>query len=133
MNKIFKSTKNYFDLNKNVKGEDFIEHIRLRSPELEKETPSKTTAKKQKLITQIFLYVGIFLGVLFSDFVYQYQSGLSNFHLPIAKIIFSLAIAICLIPIVYDKLKINPSSHFMYQFAFFFQQGILWKTIFQLF
>lgn len=95
--------------------------------------PKVKWPKEHTPLGQIFLYFGIFLGVFFSDFVYQYQSDLSDFHFSIGSLIFSIAISICLIPLLYDKLKIKPGSPYIYQFSLFFQQGILWKTIFQLF
>ena len=81
-------------------------------------------------IRQIFMYFGIFIGVFFSTAVSQFKSGESfNIIINVGTILISAIIALILIPIVYEKLNLNPSLPFIVQFGLFVQSGVFWHVI----
>lgn len=79
---------------------------------------------------QVFMYLGVFIGVLFSAGVNQFRSGESiTFGLTVGKFMMSAIIALITIPIVYEKLSLNPGKPFLYQFALFVQNGVFWNVL----
>jgi len=81
-------------------------------------------------ISQILMYLGIFIGVLFSSVVNQFAKG-DNFSITvnISILLISAVISFTLIPIVYEKLKLNPGAPFIVQFGIFIQNGVFWHVI----
>ncbi|MGD2250980.1 MAG: hypothetical protein PVF58_21490 [Candidatus Methanofastidiosia archaeon] len=103
----------YFDLNDRArKGEPARDVSGLASP-----------------VRQLAMYIGIFLGVIFSTAVEQFREGVSiGLTLTTGKILISAIIAIMIIPTVYEKLNLNPEAPFIVQFGLFVQNGVFWSV-----
>lgn len=100
--------------------------------EVKREEEKKQMAPSVKLspIRQILLYLGIFIGVLFSSAVNQFAKGDSfSITINISILLISAIISFTLIPIVYEKLKLNPGAPFIVQFGIFIQNGVFWHVI----
>ena len=135
----------YFDLNKRaLKGRERF--IKLGSREVTQKKPSllgfriqnsKTQPENQSkdlgglsLSRQIFMYIGVFVGVLFSPLVDQIkQGGHASISFPLGQIVASSIIALVIIPTVYEKLNLNPQAPFIVQFGILVQNGIFWQVI----
>lgn len=80
---------------------------------------------------QISMYFGLFIGVFLSTAISQFKSGEEiNISVSIGAILISAVIALILIPIVYEKLRLNPAAPFIVQFGLFVQNGVFWHVIF---
>jgi len=126
------NTKNiliYFDLNKRARKAG-IPIAATHHTTIIGSRRKKRLSSQMSLGYQIFMYIGIFLGVLFSNFVSQLDKGNNiDVSFTLGKIIFSSFIALIITPITYEKLKISPSSPFIVQFGFFVQHGLFWQVI----
>jgi len=101
--------------------------------EITKEEEKRQMAPSVKLspLKQIFMYLGILLGVLFSSAVNQFAKENSiSITINIGILLISAIIAFMLIPIVYEKLKLNPEAPLLVQFGIFIQNGVFWHVIF---
>ncbi|MBU7018344.1 MAG: hypothetical protein HXS44_12610 [Theionarchaea archaeon] len=79
---------------------------------------------------QLTMYVGLFVGVLFSAAVSQFRSGEDiTLALTTGKVIGSAIIALMIIPHVYGKLRLDPESPLLVQFGLFVQNGVFWSVI----
>jgi len=88
------------------------------------------TKSKLSIAEQLFMYLGIVIGILFSTYVSQFKSG-DEFVIQFKwnAIIVSLIIGLILIPTVYEKLKIRSDSPFIVRFGLFVQNGVFWQVI----
>ena len=81
---------------------------------------------------QILLYVGTVIGVLFSSVIMEFNSGnpvsLAGFN--ITTLLISAVIALFIIPVVYEKLKVMPDTPILVRFGLFVQQGVFWQVAF---
>lgn len=128
----------YFDLNNRVSKawiqiSQTTKEIRTEAEgEVKRVEEIRQIAPSVKLspISQILMYLGIFIGVLFSSVVNQFAKG-DNFSITvnISILLISAVIAFTLIPIVYEKLKLNPGAPFIVQFGIFIQNGVFWHVI----
>jgi hypothetical protein len=104
----------YFDLRQNV-------------------LPKLTTGnerKSMKVVEQILLYLGILIGVFFSDFVMEFEKDVAlHFEISVTKFIVSSIITIVIVPLVYEKLDVDPRAPFIVQFGLFVQNGFFWRAI----
>lgn len=102
----------YFDLNKHV---------------------SKNIEKQEDLNTgqQILMYFGVFIGVFFSSVVNEFKKGeVINLRVDAPTLIVSAIVALVIIPVAYEKLKLNAKVPFIVRFGLFVQNGVFWQVIF---
>jgi hypothetical protein len=132
--------KEYFDLNnralkswkKNgmtvvIKGVPDIfpetgEHLSWKSPERNEESNISVTR-------QLLMYTGVFIGVLLSTAVAHFGSGSTDPTITAGEIILSAVIALVIVPLVYEKLDLNPKAPFIVQFGLFVQNGVFWHVL----
>ncbi len=129
----------YFDLNNRVSKawsqiSEASSEIRTEAEgEIKKEEEKKQMVPSVKLspIRQILMYLGIFIGILFSSAVNQFAKGGSvSITINIGILVISAIISFMIIPNVYEKLKLNPGAPFIVQFGIFVQNGVFWHVIF---
>ena len=75
------------------------------------------------------MYLGTFLGIVFSTAICQFRSGDIQLTIPIGEIILSAVIAVVIIPLVYEKLMLNPRAPLIVQFGIFVQNGVFWHVL----
>jgi hypothetical protein len=81
-------------------------------------------------ISQVFLYIGILIGVVFSNAVTQFSGGTEpKITINVVTVVISAIVALVIVPYVYQKLTVDPKSPFIVQFGFFVQHGIFWQVI----
>jgi uncharacterized Tic20 family protein len=81
---------------------------------------------------QLLMYVGIFIGVLFSSAVAQFKNGNQiSFKINLATIIISAVVALIIVPQAFEKLKMQSSAPLIVRFGFFVQNGVVWRVIFE--
>ncbi len=79
------------------------------------------------IIRQIVMYIGVFVGILFSTAVSQLQSEEAiSMAMNAGRIIVSAIVAFMIVPQVYQRL--NPESPFIVQFGVFVQNGVFWSV-----
>lgn len=81
------------------------------------------------ILRQVLMYFGAFLGVLLSSAIMQFRSGITDPAISIPEVVLSAAIAFVIIPVVYEKLNLNPDAPFIVQFALFVQNGVFWHML----
>jgi hypothetical protein len=81
------------------------------------------------ILRQVLMYLGAFLGVLLSSAIMQFRSGSIDPTISIPRVILSAAVAFVIIPVVYEKLNLNPDAPFIVQFAIFVQNGVFWHML----
>ena len=117
----------YFDLNERVqKG--------LKNNGVLEKTPMTDSSEDPKppalsLPHQLLMYVGTFLGIVFSTAICQFRSGSITLEFPIGEIMLSAVIAVVIIPLVYEKLMLNPRAPLIVQFGIFVQNGVFWHVL----
>jgi hypothetical protein len=119
----------YFDLNDRVqKGLKNNGGIIEKDPGL---TDSSRAPEISVLsfIHQLLMYLGTFLKIVFSTAICQFRSGNIQLTLPIGEIILSAVIAVVIIPLVYEKLMLNPRAPLIVQFGIFVQNGVFWHVL----
>ena len=82
------------------------------------------------LMHQLLMYLGTFLGVLLSTAVNHFINA-ENFELTatLGGVVVSAAIALVIIPLVYEKLMLNPKAPLIVQFGLFVQNGVFWHVL----
>jgi hypothetical protein len=120
----------YFDLNERVqKG------LKNNGGSLREKDPGLTDSSRAPEISvlsflhQLLMYLGTFLGIVFSTAICQFRSGNIQLTLPIGEIILSAVIAVVIIPLVYEKLMLNPRAPLIVQFGIFVQNGVFWHVL----
>ena len=79
---------------------------------------------------QVSLYLGLFIGVLFSDLISALSQGVpAHWNLTVVKVVGSAIAAIAYAPQSWEKLKVDPEAPFLYQFSLFVQSGLLWRAV----
>ena len=130
----------YFDLNERFKkafaGPDCSSDD--ESPEIseidEKDSDCAPGApgeiKHLSISDQLIMYLGVLMGVLFSSYVGELADGKAiNIVFTLSIVIVSLIVALMIIPVVYEKLNINPAAPYIVQLGIFVQNGVFWYTI----
>ena len=97
--------------------------------ELENETQENTEVPTITLIHQIVMYLGTFMGVLLSTAVTHFRSGNADLTITVSEVILSAVIAFIIVPLVYEKLIVNPKAPFIVQFGLFVQNGVFWHIL----
>ena len=72
---------------------------------------------------QLLMYLGVLIGVYFSGMI-RAQSSKSTFVL-------AAFIALTIVPVVFEKLSINPKAPLLVRFGLFVQSGVFWDVMFQ--
>ena len=82
------------------------------------------------LMHQLLMYLGTFLGVLLSTAVNHFIN-VESFELTVTfgEVVVSAAIAFVIIPLVYEKLMLNPKAPLIVQFGIFVQNGVFWHVL----
>jgi hypothetical protein len=78
---------------------------------------------------QVAMYLGTFIGVLLSTTVTQFQAGNANLTLTVYEVVLSAVVAFVIIPVVYEKLQLDPGVPFVVQFGLFVQNGVFWHIV----
>lgn len=129
----------FFDLNN--RALKALSQISEASAEIRTEAEGEVKREKEKIqmapsvklspIRQILMYLGIFIGILFSSAVNQFaEGGNVSITINIGILLISAIISFMIIPYVYEKLKLNPGAPFIVQFGIFVQNGVFWHVIF---
>ena len=130
--------KQYFDLNERVKkawennNGGSLHHGTMAAAHSETEkldTPEPDELPYLSILRQVLMYLGAFVGVLLSSAIMQFRSGAADPAISIPEVILSAAIAFVIIPVVYEKLNLNPDAPFIVQFAIFVQNGVFWHML----
>jgi hypothetical protein len=132
--------KKYFDLNNRthnpwnqnlnsliVKGQPDVfpesgEHLSWKSPAVQNPTYLSVTR-------QLLMYLGTFIGVLLSTAVAHFRTGNVDLTITVGEVAVSAVIALVIIPLVYEKLNLNPGAPFIVQFGLFVQNGVFWHVL----
>jgi hypothetical protein len=132
--------RKYFDLNNRthnpwnqnlnsliVKGQPDVfpesgEHLSWRSPAVQNPTYLSVTR-------QLLMYLGTFIGVLLSTAVAHFRTGNIDLTITVGEVLVSAVIALVIIPLVYEKLNLNPKAPFIVQFGLFVQNGVFWHVL----
>jgi membrane protein YdbS with pleckstrin-like domain len=81
-------------------------------------------------MSQVFLYIGVLIGVIFSNAVTQFSGGTEpKIAIDVVTVVISAIVSLMIVPYVYQKLTLDPKSPFLVQFGFFVQHGIFWQVI----
>ncbi len=151
----------YFDLNRraafSLRRHDVkaVPHISLRSrtglPSISRSKGTKTSAgpaslgpprkysapsggrpwKPISVADQVVMYLGVFIGVLFSSAVQQFKSGrVTDLNITWGVLAIASVVALAIIPIVFQKLSIRPDAPFLVRFGLFVQSGVFWHVVF---
>ncbi|MBU7046660.1 MAG: hypothetical protein HXS54_09510 [Theionarchaea archaeon] len=97
--------------------------------QLENETLENTEVPTITLIHQIVMYLGTFMGVLLSTAVTHFRFGNADLTITVSEVILSAVIAFIIVPLVYEKLIVNPKAPFIVQFGLFVQNGVFWHIL----
>ncbi len=115
----------YFDLNKRVSTPSIKvlpdgSHGFAGSPETTQEIP---------VWKQITLYLGTFVGILFSPAITAFQAGkLVSLQITISAVIASIIIAFLLMPTIFEK-GLKNDAPFIVQLGLFVQHGVFWSVL----
>lgn len=99
----------------------------------EKESLERVTNRVRRMPfwEQLTLYLGTVIGVAFSSAVTEFQNGkATNSTISILTIVSSAIIALVIIPIIFEKLHVDPDAPFLVRFGLFVQQGVFWQVLF---
>ncbi|MBU7022512.1 MAG: hypothetical protein HXS41_15800 [Theionarchaea archaeon] len=131
--------RQYFDLNERVRrawennngGSLHNGTIPVALPETEELDTHEEAHELPYLsvVRQVLMYLGAFVGVLLSSAIMQFRSGALNPAISIPEVVLSAAVAFVIIPVVYEKLNLNPDAPFIVQFALFVQNGVFWHML----
>lgn len=80
-------------------------------------------AGQLSLADQLLMYLGVLVGVYFSGMI-RAQSSKPTFVL-------AAFIALTIVPVVFEKLSINPKAPLLVRFGLFVQNGVFWDVMFQ--
>ena len=78
---------------------------------------------------QLVMYIGTFIGVLLSTAVTHFRSGNVELTITVGEVALSAVIALVIIPLVYEKLMLNPRAPLIVQFGLFVQNGVFWHVL----
>jgi hypothetical protein len=98
------------------------EHLSWKFPAVQNPTCLSVTR-------QLLMYLGTFLGVLVSTAVAHFRTGNVNVTITVSEVVVSAVIALVIIPLVYEKLMLNPKAPFIVQFGLFVQNGVFWHVL----
>jgi hypothetical protein len=111
-----------------VKGQPDVfpetgEHLSWRSPAQNEDRVFLSVTR------QLLMYLGTFIGVLLSTAVAHFRTGNIDLTITVGEVLVSALIALVIIPLVYEKLNLNPGAPFIVQFGLFVQNGVFWHVL----
>jgi hypothetical protein len=118
----------YFDLNKRALNGKVNGTAASKNPEPES-AGQDIDINLLSVARQAAMYVGTFIGVLLSTAVTHFQAGNTDLTLTVYEVVLSAVVAFVIIPVVYEKLQLNPGVPFVVQFGLFVQNGVFWHII----
>lgn len=116
----------YFDLNNHIHREEgSVKTFGVLSKGVTLDEKMLVSAAQQ-----VLMYLCLFAGVLLSKAINQFQKGESvDLSLNTGVLIISAAIALVLVPKVYELLRVYPKASLLLQISLFFQTGVFWNVI----
>lgn len=78
---------------------------------------------------QLLCYLGVVVGVIGSQAVNQYSAGKAITGVSVGEILVAFVVGLVLMPIAYEKLRIDPTLPLLFQVGLFAQQGVFWQTL----
>lgn len=78
---------------------------------------------------QLLCYLGVVVGVVGSQAVNQYSAGKAISGVSVGEILVALVVGLVLLPIAYEKLRVDPTLPLLFQVGLFAQQGVFWQTL----
>jgi hypothetical protein len=131
------TVKEYFSLNSrarrawNNNGGSVMNGLPVISLEKVDENHQETTEVPFTitLVHQIVMYLGTFMGVLLSTAVTHFRFGNADLTITLGEVVLSAVIAFIIVPLVYEKLIVNPKAPFIVQFGLFVQNGVFWHIL----
>ena len=79
---------------------------------------------------QAVMYLGVVVGILFSSVADQFKNGQAlHFHFSWSVLAASMFIALIIIPLVFEKLKVQADSPFIVRLGLFVQNGVFWQVV----
>lgn len=92
--------------------------------------PTPPPPPHMPLWEQLVLYIGTVVGVIFSSAVMQFEPGES---IPItiswASVLISSVVALVIMPIAFEKLRVRSDSPFIFRIGLFVQHGVFWQAL----
>jgi hypothetical protein len=64
-----------------------------------------------------------------STAVTHFRFGNTDLTITLGEVILSAVIAFIIVPLVYEKLMLNPKAPFIVQFGLFVQNGVFWHIL----
>jgi hypothetical protein len=117
----------YFDLNKRAQNGKEKNGGTAGNPGFEADTDIDINFLS--VARQAAMYVGTFIGVLLSTAVTQFQAGNTDLTFTVYEVVLSAVVAFVIIPVVYEKLQLDPGVPFVVQVGLFVQNGVFWHII----
>jgi len=94
-------------------------------------TPSPPPPPHMSLWEQLLLYFGTVIGVIFSSAVMQFEPGESiSINISWASVLISSVVALVIMPIAFEKLRVGSDSPFIFRIGLFVQHGVFWQVLF---
>ena len=76
------------------------------------------------------MYLGVLVGVLGSTAVQQFKAGGEvAFRVSWGMLAVAALVALVLIPLVFEKLKVDPHAPFLVRLGLFVQNGVFWQVV----
>jgi hypothetical protein len=96
-----------------------------RAPLLTSCWKALTQAEPEQLsiLEQVMMYCGVLLGVYFSGMIRG-----QDFR---PTLLLAAILALLIVPIAFEKLRINPGSPLLVRFGLFVQNGVFWDVMLQ--
>lgn len=93
--------------------------------------PAAPPSRGLSLLSQLLIYLGVLVGVVFSSSVDKFKGG-APISLTITYSVFLIAavVAFAIFPQVYEKLRLTPDVPLLVQFGLSVQNGIFWHVLF---
>jgi hypothetical protein len=117
----------YFDLNKRAQNGKEKNGGTSKNPE--PEAGQDIDINFLSVARQAAMYLGTFIGVLLSTAVTHFQAGNTDLTFTVYEVVLSAVVAFVIIPVVYEKLQLNPGVPFVVQFGLFVQNGVFWHIV----
>jgi hypothetical protein len=79
---------------------------------------------------QVTMYLGVVVGVLGSTAVQQFKAdGVIAFNVNIGMLATAALVGLVVIPLVFEKLKVDPTAPFIVRLGLFVQNGVFWQVV----
>ncbi len=124
--------RKYFDLNDRAQRALKNNGDTALFPETGDCNPDSVEQENEPAISvahQLVMYIGTFIGVLLSTAVTHFRSGTLELTITVGEVALSAVIALVIIPLVYEKLMLNPRAPLIVQFGLFVQNGVFWHVL----